>query len=109
MTIPFAILLFECVISGTSWTLAQRFTAAGQTGIVLARQLISIAPVLIALPFLPKENTYVYLALLMLGCACIRLIFTIVLNITRLKEPMPEFFPTREDFNLVLRLIRRPK
>ncbi|MET0264246.1 MAG: oligosaccharide flippase family protein [Duganella sp.] len=109
MTVPFAILLFECVIGGASWTLAQRFNAAGQPGLVLARQFISIVPVLIAIPFLPRENTYVYLALLMLCGACLRLIMTIVLSVTKLKEPMPGFLPTKEDLKLVRKLITRSK
>lgn len=109
MIIPFAILLFECVIGGASWTLAQRFNAAGQPGLVLARQFISIVPVLVAIPFLPSENTYVYLALLMLCGACLRLVMTLVLTVTRLKEPMPGFMPTRDDLNLLRRLITRSK
>ena len=109
MTLPFAILLFECVIGGASWTLAQRFNAAGQPGLVLARQLISIVPVLIAIPLLPSENTYVYLALLMLGGAILRLITTLYLGVTRLKEPMPRFVPTRQDLDLIRRLLARSK
>ena len=109
MTVPFAILLFECVIGGASWTLAQRFNAAGQPGLVLARQLISVVPVLMAIPFLPHENTYVYLALLMLCGACLRLITTIVLGVRRFNEPMPDFIPTRADLALVRRLITRTK
>lgn len=109
MALPFAILLFECVIGGASWTLAQRFNAAGQPGLVLARQLISVVPVLIAIPFLPRENTYVFLALLMLCGACLRLITTIVLGVTRFKEPIPDFIPTRNDFILLRRLITRSK
>lgn len=109
MTIPFAILLFECVISGSSWTLAQRFNAAGQPGLVLARQLISILPVLIAIPFLPHENTYIYLALLMLCGACLRLIMTLVLSATRLNEPLPQFLPTKDDLQMVRRLLTRSK
>ncbi|QJD92077.1 oligosaccharide flippase family protein [Duganella dendranthematis] len=109
MTIPFAILLFECVIGGSSWTLAQRFNAAGQPGLVLARQFVSIMPVLIAIPFLPHENTYVYLALLMLCGACLRLIMTIVLSVTKLKEPMPGFLPTKQDIAMVRKLLTRSK
>jgi len=109
MSMPFAILLFECVIGGASWTLAQRFNAAGQPGLVLARQVISIVPVLIAIPFLPHENTYVYLALLMLCGACLRLVTTVVLGVTRFKEPMPEFIPTRNDVDLLRRMITRSK
>lgn len=109
MTIPFAILLFECVIGGASWILAQRFNAAGQPGLMLVRQFISIIPVLIAIPFLPRENTYVYLALLMLCGACLRLITTIVLSVARLKEPMPDFLPIRDDLDLIRRLMKRSK
>lgn len=109
MTVPFAILLFECVIGGASWTLAQRFNAAGQPGLVLARQFVSIMPVLIAIPFLPHENTYVYLAVLMLCGACLRLIMTVVLSVTKLKEPMPDLIPTRQDFQMVRALLTRSK
>jgi antigen flippase len=109
MTMPFAILLFECVIGGASWTLAQRFTAAGQPGLVLARQIIAVVPVLIAIPFLPQENTYVWLAGLMLAGACLRLITTIILGVRRLNEPMPDFIPTRGDLAILRRLVTRAK
>ena len=109
MTVPFAILLFECVIGGASWTLAQRFNAAGQPGLVLARQFVSILPVLVAIPFLPHENTYVYLALLMLCGAVLRLTMTLVLWVTRLKEPMPQLLPTKNDLNMVRQILTRSK
>lgn len=109
MTVPFAILLFECVIGGASWTLAQRFNAAGKPGLVLVRQFVSVVPVLMAIPFLPHENTYVYLAALMLCGACLRLGMTIVLSVTKLKEPMPDFLPTKEDFAMARKLLSRAK
>jgi O-antigen/teichoic acid export membrane protein len=106
MTVPFNILLFECVIGGASWTLAQRFNAGGQPGLVLVRQFVSILPVLVAVPFLPAENTYVYLALLMLCGACLRLIMTIVLSTMKLKEPMPRFLPLPQDVRMALRMLK---
>lgn len=109
MTLPFALLLFECVINGASLTLAQRFSAAGQPGLVLLRQIITSIPVLAAIPFLPSENIYVYLALLMLCGACLGLITTLILGVTRLKEPLPAFIPTRKDLDVLLRLIMRAK
>jgi len=101
MAVPFAILLFECVIGGASWTLAQRF----KPGLMLVRQLVSILPVLVAIPFLPHENSYVYLAFLMLCGAVLRLTTTLLLWVTLLKEPMPQFLPTKNDLNMVRQVL----
>lgn len=101
MALPFAILLFECVCGGASWTLAQRFTAGGRPGLVLVRQLISVVPVFVALPFLPIENAYVYLALLMLLGAVLRLTVTLCMYPITLKEKMPALLPTRADLAMV--------
>ena len=101
MTLPFSILLFECVIGGASWTLAQRFNAGGRPGLVLLRQFISVVPVFAALPFLPQQNVYVYLALLMLAGAMLRLAVTLLMYPASLKEAMPRMFPTRQDFQMV--------
>lgn len=97
MTIPFAILLFECVITGASWTLAQRFNAGGRPGLVFVRQFISVVPVFIALPFLPRQDIHIYLSLLMLFGAVLRLTVTLGLYPFALKERMPEWLPTGED------------
>ena len=109
MALPFAILLFECVCGGASWTLAQRFTAGGRPGLVLVRQLISVVPVFLALPFLPVENAYVYLALLMLLGAVLRLGVTLAMYRVTLKEPMPALFPTRADLAMVRSFLPRPR
>jgi O-antigen/teichoic acid export membrane protein len=109
MALPFSILLFECVCGGASWTLAQRFTAGGRPGLVLVRQLISVVPVFIAMPFLPAQNAYVYLALLMLLGALLRLIVTLCMYPITLKESMPALLPTRADFTMARGLLSRPR
>jgi O-antigen/teichoic acid export membrane protein len=107
MTIPFAVLLFECVIGGASWTLAQRFNAGGRPGLVFVRQLISVLPVFIALPYLPHENIHVYLSLLMLAGAVLRLGVTLGLYPYALKERVPRMLPTLSDCAAAFRLITR--
>jgi O-antigen/teichoic acid export membrane protein len=107
IALPFSILLFECVCGGASWTLAQRFTAAGRPGLVLVRQLISVVPVLLALPFLPAENVYVCLALLMLLGAVLRLTVTLCMFPMTLNETIPAVLPTRADLKTVSSLLPR--
>ncbi|MHB1677796.1 MAG: lipopolysaccharide biosynthesis protein [Sulfuriferula sp.] len=107
MALPFSILLFECVIGGASWTLAQRFNAGGRPGLVLIPQLISVAPMLALIPFLPRENTYIYLAALMLCIAIFFLIITMVLYPIMLKEPMPRLLPTIHDYRAIRQLLAR--
>lgn len=109
MALPFSILLFECVCGGASWTLAQRFTAGGRPGLVLVRQLISVVPVFIAMPFLPHENAYVYLALLMLLGAVLRLGVTLGMYPITLKEKMPALLPTRMDLIMLRNLLPRSR
>jgi antigen flippase len=105
--IPFAVLLFECVISGASWTLAQRFNAGGRPGLVFVRQFISVLPIFIALPFLPKENIHVYLSLLMLAGGILRLSVTLVIYPTVLKERVPDLLPTAADCKAVFNFLAR--
>ena len=107
MAIPFSVLLFECVISGASWTLAQRFNAGGRPGLVFVRQLISVLPVFAALPFLPHENIHVYLSLLMLTGAVLRLGVTLGLYPYALKERIPQMLPTLSDCTAAFRLVTR--
>jgi O-antigen/teichoic acid export membrane protein len=105
--IPFAVLLFECVIAGASWTLAQRFNAGGRPGLVFMRQFISVLPVFMALPFLPTENIHVYLSLLMLVGAVLRLSVTMAIYPLVLKETVPDVLPTVEDCKAVFRLLTK--
>jgi len=107
MTIPFAVLLFECVISGASWTLAQRFNAGGRPGLVFVRQFISVLPVFLAIPFLPQENIHIYLSLLMLSGAVLRLGVTLGLYPYVLKERVPQLLPTVSDCAAAFRLVTR--
>lgn len=104
MVLPFSILLFECVIGGASWTLAQRFTAAGRPGLVLVRQFVSVLPVFVAMPFLPAQNIYIYLALLMLSGAILRLSITLLMFPLSLKESMPQLLPTRQDIKTIMNI-----
>lgn len=106
-TIPFAILLFECVITGASWTLAQRFNAGGRPGLVFVRQLISVLPVFLALPFLPRQDIHIYLSALMLVGAALRLIVTLGLYPLALKERIPKMLPTSSDCVAAFRLFTR--
>jgi antigen flippase len=107
MAIPFAILLFECVIAGASWTLAQRFNAGGRPGLVFFRQFISVIPVFAALPFLPHENIHIYLSGLMLIGAILRLVVTLGIYPFVLAEPMPRMLPYRADITSALKLLSR--
>lgn len=109
MTIPFAILLFECVISGASWTLAQRFNAGGRPGLVFFRQFISVIPVFLALPFLPHENIHIYLSGLMLIGAVLRLSVTLGIYPFVLKEPVPQILPSGQDLKSALKLLSKNK
>jgi len=106
MVVTFIILLFECVVSGAGWTLAQRFNAAGRPGLVLIRQLVSVIPVVICLPVLPRENISVYLSLLMLLAAILRLLITLAIYPTVLKEPIPRLVPYREDMKKLITRLR---
>lgn len=109
MTIPFSILLFECVIGSASWTLAQRFNAGGRPGLVFFRQFISVIPVFLALPFLPHENIHIYLSGLMLIGAVLRLSVTLGIYPYVLKEPVPKMLPNKQDFRTAFSLLRKNK
>jgi O-antigen/teichoic acid export membrane protein len=106
VTPTFIVLMFECVVSGAGWTLAQRFNAAGRPGLVLVRQLISVLPVVALLPLLPKENISVYLSLLMLLGATLRMGITLAIYPYVLKEPIPPLVPSREEIQKVLASLR---
>jgi enterobacterial common antigen flippase len=107
IAVPFAILLFECVISGASANLAQRFNAAGTPGLVFARQMLSIVPLIVGIPFLTVDNALVLLPSLMLLCAIIRLAMTMALYHYVLKEPVPKFRPSADDLEAASKLLTR--
>lgn len=106
--VPFAILLFECVIGSASWTLAQRFTAGGRPGLVLLRQAVSLLPLFAALPFLTSDNAFVMLAVLMLCGAVLRLVMTLMLFPVSLREPMPRVLPTGADLRRLKGILGKP-
>ncbi|MNI57878.1 hypothetical protein D3C73_1129640 [compost metagenome] len=105
--LPFSILLFECVISGSSWILAQQFNATGKPGIVLIRQILSIAPLLIILPFLDDKNLTTKLALLLLLGAALRLIITIYIFKVTLNVRIATFLPKKTDAVAIGRIIQK--
>jgi O-antigen/teichoic acid export membrane protein len=101
MAVPFGILLFECAIGSASWILAQRFHAGGRPGMVFVRQLISVVPIFLALPFLPQQDLNLYLSALMLIGAALRLAVTLGLYPLVLKEAIPGVIPTAEDIRML--------
>ncbi|TDF66159.1 lipopolysaccharide biosynthesis protein [Cupriavidus sp. L7L] len=103
--LPFNILLFESVIGGASWILAQQFHATGRPGVVLTRQLAAVLPVLFLIPFLSQENLTVTLALLLLLGSCIRLVVTLIMYKIILAQPIPSITPSRADFKLISKII----
>lgn len=109
MAAPFSVLLFECVIGGASWMLAQRFNADGRPGMVFVRQLVSVLPVFAAIPFLPEHNIHLYLAGLMLMGAVLRLLVTLMLYPLALKEAVPDLLPRMADLRALRLLILRSK
>ncbi len=107
MALPFAILLFECVIGSASGTLAQRFNAGGRPALVLIPQAISIVPMLMLIPFLPRDYTYIYLSALMLCFATLYWMITMALYPVMLKETMPRVLPTANDYRALRQLMAR--
>lgn len=107
--LPFAVLLFECVIGGASWLLAQRFAAAGLTATVAARQVISLVPVLLALPLLRADRLAVDMALVMLLSSSVRLLVTVHFLHRRTGLPPSMLMPRRTDFDFLLTLLREPR
>ncbi len=104
---PICILLFECVISGLGWILAQRFNAAGKPGLVFIRQIIAITPLLFLLWIMPDSNITIILSLAMLLASIIRLCITLYMYKKILKEPVPRFYPNRSTLNMAYKKLRR--
>ncbi|MBA6396040.1 hypothetical protein H4J45_18320, partial [Colwellia sp. BRX10-6] len=92
--IPIGILLFESVISGLGWILAQRFNAAGKPGLVFVRQLIAIIPLAILIFYMPNYDVTIVLSLAMLLASIIRLLVTLYMYKNVLNEKLPRFYPT---------------
>jgi antigen flippase len=97
--IPIGILLFECVISGLGWILAQRFNAAGKPGLVFIRQLISIIPLIILIFYIPDYEITIVLSLAMLLASVIRLVVTLYMYKNLLNEELPRYYPTFHQIN----------
>jgi O-antigen/teichoic acid export membrane protein len=109
MAAPFSILLFECVIGGASWMLAQRFNADGRPGMVFVRQLVSVLPIFAAIPFIPAHDIHLYLAGLMLLGAVLRLLVTLALFPVALRETVPEILPRMADLRALRLLFLRSR
>lgn len=103
--LPFALLLVECVLGGASWMLAQRFAADGRPGLVLLRQVVSLAPVAAVLVIAPSTNLALWLATAMLASAALRLVLTLLIYRVLLREPVPELLPTRAQLQAVYRRV----
>lgn len=77
--LPLTILMFESIIGGASWILAQQFNASGKPGMVLLRQITAVVPVCILLLVINADNLAIKLSLLLLLGAILRLTITIVM------------------------------
>lgn len=104
---PFGILLFECVIGSSSWILAQHMNSIGRPRLVFARQLISLTPVILLLPFIPQNNITLEISLLLLASSVIRLAVTLTIYPVSLSMPAPELIPNRNDMNLIAEQARK--
>lgn len=107
--LPFVMLLVECVVGGASWLLAQRFAAAGQTATVAARQVISLLPVAVALPWLRPSHLAVDMALVMLGSSLLRLLVTVRFLHRRAGLPIGALLLRRHDLDFMLTLLPLPR
>lgn len=96
-SVPFSILLFEAVIGGASWLLAQQFNAQGRPGKVFVRQLISIVPVALLIWFVPSNAPATGLAILMLISAMTRLAVTLVIYQRVFNVKRVRMAPARDD------------
>lgn len=105
--LPFTILMFDSVVGGAGWMLAQRFNAVGRPGMILMRQVTAVIPLLFFFPFIPKENLSVWLACLLLGSSTIRLVMTFVMYRVVLQEPLKELLPRKSDLLRAGALITR--
>ncbi len=103
MVVPFSLLAIEAVLGGASWVLAQRFTASGQPGVVLTRQVITVIPLLLMLPLIPSHNSSTYLSGLMLLMAFLRLVVTMAMYPLLLGEKIPRIFPDFDDVRSAFR------
>lgn len=104
--IVFCILLVECVLGNSSYLLAQQFNAAGQPGIVLARQMISLIPIFVLLPFVPYAYPMEGIALVILTSSFVRFATTLILFKVTLKRPIPKLFPTSKEVQQIFRRLR---
>jgi O-antigen/teichoic acid export membrane protein len=105
--LPFVVLLFECVIGGAGWLLAQRFAAAGLTGTVATRQVISLLPVVLALPLLRADRLALDMALVMLVSSTVRLLVTVHFLQRRANLPPGVLAPRMADSRLLLNHLTR--
>lgn len=105
VALPFAILCMEAVVGAASWTLAQRFNAGGRPGLILARQAVSVVPIVAMLLLLPGALSSTVLALLMLLGAILRLATTFAMFPYSLREPIPKIVPSLAEMKLLFSAI----
>ena len=108
-TVPFTILCIEAAFGGASWLLAQQFNAQGKPSLVLARQALSMIPLVGLVWFIPTEEAAVGLSLLMLASSIVRLCVTLHFFRRHLRVTTIRHIPSRDDIAQIIRLFRTRK
>jgi O-antigen/teichoic acid export membrane protein len=97
----FRILVFQVVLSGTTWVLFQAFMATGRPGVVTVLQGaglgLAVPLVLVLIPRYGLEGA----GLALLISAAARFVFVLVSFPLFLKVGMPSLWPTKADFGTI--------
>jgi O-antigen/teichoic acid export membrane protein len=96
----FAILVVDGVVGSASWVLAQQFNAIGRPGLVLARQVAAVLPVLAGLYLVSEENAARDLAILVLSGSVLRLAISLFM-FRMIGLPVPRLWPNLADIALL--------
>lgn len=105
--LPFSLLSVECLISSSAWILAQIFNTEGKPGLIVVRQVISIAPLIMVFPFLGESNLIWLLPLSLLLCALVRMLVTIIMFKDLVDVSFVDFLPKMKDFMMILNIINK--
>lgn len=103
----FSILIYECLFTGSSWILAQAFTATGNVHLILYRQIISVIPLFFCF-LLPRDASLaVNVAILVCLSGGVRFILTVWFIVKVESVRVIDFLPKKSDFYNALRIFKR--
>ena len=102
----FPLLVLECILSTSSWVLAQAFNALGKPHLIVVRQLLGVATTILIATFWVHRLGVWAVVLAMLAGALVRLVVTFAAFPAGLAVAVPKIFPQRAEIVMTIAALK---